>query len=166
MEPSAQRAQLDAPGVDQRRHHLYNILAWMCFGLGFVGILLPLMPTTVFWICAAWLWLRSRPHRVKFLVGHPRFGESIRGFLERGEICRTGKKAAVLGMTGSLALWLLLFTPDWRLGLLVGAILTAVAAWISTRPEGRPQPKTSVAVTLNPGSWAAPASKPATDRSR
>ena len=65
-----------APGAS-RRHHLYNVLAWICFGLGFLGMVVPLMPTTVFWICATWLWLRSRPHRVRFLVEHPRFGESI-----------------------------------------------------------------------------------------
>jgi uncharacterized protein len=46
-------------------------------------MVVPLMPTTVFWICAAWLWLRSRPHRVRFLVEHPHFGESIRRFLEQ-----------------------------------------------------------------------------------
>ncbi|NEV60894.1 YbaN family protein [Thiorhodococcus minor] len=166
MKPSAQPREPQTAGIHQRRHHLYNILAWICFGLGVIGILLPLMPTTVFWICAAWLWLRSRPHRVQFLVGHPRFGESIRRFLERGEICRTGKKAAVLGMAGSLSIWLLVFSPGWPLSLLVGAILATVATWIARRPEGPPKSTTSVAVRLDPGSWNSPASKPAASRSR
>lgn len=166
MKPSAQPKALETPGVDRRRHHIYNVLAWVCFGLGFVGILLPLMPTTVFWICAAWLWLRSRPHRVEFLVGHPRFGASIRRFLEHGEICRTGKKAALLGMAASLTIWLSVFTPGWPLGLLVGAILATVAIWIVTRPEGPPKSTASVAVTLDPGSWSSPASKSAAGRVR
>jgi uncharacterized protein len=139
-----------------RRHHLYNVLAWICFGLGFLGMVVPLMPTTVFWICATWLWLRSRPHRVRFLIEHPRFGESIRRFLERGEICRTGKTAAAVGMAGSLVIWIALATPSWPIILLVGGILALVALWILTRPEGpRPVPAPpQMAVTLDTSAWA------------
>lgn len=140
-----------------RRHHLYNLLAWLCFGLGFVGMVVPLMPTTVFWICAAWLWLRSRPQRVRFLIEHPHFGASIRRFLEHGEICRTGKTAAVIGMAASLAIWIALAAPRWPFMLLVGGILSAVALWILTRPEGvrsAPIPAASpLTVTLDTRAW-------------
>lgn len=158
MGTSNQDPTADAAPNARRRHHVYNVLAWICFGLGFVGMVVPLMPTTVFWICAAWLWLRSRPHRVRFLVEHPHFGESIRRFLEQGEICRTGKTAAVVGMAGSLVIWIALATPRWPFILLVGGILTLVALWILTRPEGQrraPTP-TRMAVTLDTGAWARP----------
>ncbi|MBK1718405.1 YbaN family protein [Thiocystis violacea] len=146
------------PRIDQRRHHIYNILAWLCLGLGFLGMVVPLMPTTVFWICATWLWLRSRPHRVKFLVEHPRFGASIRRFLETGEICRTGKNAAFIGMTGSLLIWIALVRPSWPIALLVAGILALVALWIATRPESPRQTRgpSQVAVTLDPAAWASP----------
>lgn len=156
MGTSNQDPTADAAPHARRRHHVYNVLAWICFGLGFVGMVVPLMPTTVFWICATWLWLRSRPHRVRFLVEHPHFGESIRRFLEQGEICRTGKTAAVVGMAGSLVIWIALATPRWPFILLVGGILTLVALWILTRPEGQrraPTP-TRMAVTLDTGAWA------------
>lgn len=156
MGTSNQDPTADAAPHARRRHHVYNVLAWICFGLGFVGMVVPLMPTTVFWICAAWLWLRSRPHRVRFLIEHPHFGESIRRFLEQGEICRTGKTAAVVGMAGSLVIWIALATPRWPFILLVGGILTLVALWILTRPEGQrraPTP-TRMAVTLDTGAWA------------
>ena len=155
MGTSNQDPTADATPNARRRHHVYNVLAWICFGLGFVGMVVPLMPTTVFWICAAWLWLRSRPHRVRFLIEHPHFGESIRRFLEQGEICRTGKTAAVVGMAGSLVIWIALATPRWPFILLVGGILTLVALWILTRPEGQrraPTP-TRMAVTLDTGAW-------------
>ncbi|EXJ14368.1 YbaN family protein [Imhoffiella purpurea] len=141
--------------VSPQRRMVYNLLAWLCFGLGFVGILVPLMPTTVFWICAAWLWLRSKPHRVRFLVEHPHFGESIRRFLEHGEVCRTGKKAAIIGMSASLVLWMVVFRPAWTIALLVGGILALVALWIATRPEGEPRKiQTQAKVTLDPGAWS------------
>lgn len=136
------------PRLSQRRRQVYNLLGWLCFGLGFLGMVLPLMPTTVFWICATWLWLRSSPKRVGFLVEHPRFGPSIRGFLERGEICRTGKTAAIGSMAISWSVWYGLATPGPVLALSVAAILGLVALWIGTRDEG-PKPQTQVQVTLD-----------------
>jgi uncharacterized membrane protein YbaN (DUF454 family) len=142
--------------ISARRRHVYNALAWLCFGLGFLGMFLPLMPTTVFWICATWLWLRSAPKRVDFLVNHPRFGQSIRVFLERGEMCRTGKTAAIGSMAVSWSIWFSMAMPGPVLAIAVAAILGLVALWIATRPEGppKPAPKTRVEVTLDLGGLA------------
>ena len=139
--------------IGRHRRLAYNLLGWLCFGLGLAGMFLPLMPTTVFWICAAWLWLRSSPHRVRFLLEHPNFGRSIRRFLEHGEICRNGKTAAMAGMGGSLVIWYVLIQPAWSMVLLVAGILSLVAVWIATRPEGERKPPETVAVTLDPNAW-------------
>lgn len=136
--------------ISPRRRHVYNLLAWLCFGLGFLGMVLPLMPTTVFWICATWLWLRSAPRRVRFLVEHPRFGASIRAFLERGEMCRTGKTAAIGSMAISWSIWFSLTGPGLVLALSVAAILGLVALWIATRPEGPPPKEVRVTLDLVP----------------
>jgi hypothetical protein len=139
-----------ARSISPTRRRVYNLLAWSCFGLGFLGMVLPLMPTTIFWICATWLWLRSSPKRVRFLVEHPRFGPSIRAFFERGEVCRTGKIAAIGSMAVSWSIWYGLSSPGPILAASVGAILATVALWIWTRPEG-PKPVTQVRVTLDMG---------------
>ena len=148
--------------ISPRRRLIYNLLAWLCFGLGFIGMVVPLMPTTVFWICAAWLWLRSHPKRVRFLVDHPNFGASIRGFLEHGEICRTGKTAAIGAMTGSYLIWLALIRPGWMVAAMVAGILATVALWIATRPDSTRKAPSSRAVTLDLGAWAPaqPTAKP------
>lgn len=139
--------------VSQGRRRVYNLLGWLCFGLGFLGMVLPLMPTTVFWICATWLWLRSSPKRVRFLVEHPRFGASIRGFLERGEMCRTGKTAAIGSMAVSWSVWYGLASPGPALALTVAVILCLVALWLGTRPEGT-KPQTQVRVSLDLNSFS------------
>ncbi|NCA69713.1 MAG: DUF454 domain-containing protein [Sphingobacteriia bacterium] len=135
--------------LNPTRRRLYNALGWLCFGLGFLGMVLPLMPTTIFWICATWLWLRSSPRRVRFLVEHPRFGPSIRAFFERGEVCRTGKTAAIGSMAVSWSIWFGLASPGPVLAISVGVILSTIALWIWTRPEGPPH-VSSVRVTLDP----------------
>ncbi len=165
MQSKAERGTRD---IGPHRRLVYNLLAWLCFGLGFLGILLPLMPTTVFWICAAWLWLRSSPKRVRFLVEHPHFGESIRRFLEHGEVCRTGKTAATLAMAGSFLIWSAVFQPGWVTALVVAVILSLVALWIWTRPERPAVPQTPIRVTLDPAAWgqARAAAKPPPNRPR
>jgi uncharacterized protein len=137
-----------APAIHPHRRRFYNLLAWLCFGLGFIGMIVPLMPTTVFWIGAAWLWLRSHPQRVRFLVEHPSFGASIRSFLEHGEICRTGKTAAIGSMAGSYLLWWVLVQPSGTVALIVAAILGTVALWIATRPTRQPHLLAAAPVTV------------------
>jgi hypothetical protein len=99
---------------------------------------------------------------VRFLVEHPHFGASIRGFLEHGEICRTGKIAAIGGMAGSYLIWFGLVQPGWVTAVLVATILASVALWIGTRPDSQRPPASSVAVTLDLSSLARvqPAAKP------
>lgn len=154
MQVTARPSPAPDVSVSPRRRLIYNLLAWLCFGLGFVGMVVPLMPTTVFWIAAAWLWLRSQPQRVRFLIEHPRVGASIRAFLEQGEICRTGKLAAMSGMAGSYLIWFALVQPGWVVALVVAGILALVSLWIGTRPDTRHPPVSSVMVTLDPNALA------------
>ena len=149
MQASARARNTPGIPLSPRRRLIYNLLAWLCFGLGFLGMVVPLMPTTVFWIGAAWLWLRSQPQRVRFLIEHPHFGASIRGFLEHGEICRTGKLTAKGGMAGSYLIWFAVVQPGWIAAVSVAAILTLVSLWIGTRPDSQRPPVSSVAVQLD-----------------
>ncbi len=108
---------------------------WLLFALGLIGILLPVMPTTVFWIGAVWCWSRSAPHLTRRVLAHPRFGEPVQLFLERGEMTRQGKRFALAGMALGYALLHLLGHPDWWVSLPVGLCLILVAAWLWIRPE-------------------------------
>jgi uncharacterized membrane protein YbaN (DUF454 family) len=108
---------------------------WLLFALGAVGIFLPILPTTIFWICAVWFWSRSSPHLTERILGHPRFGPQVKLFIERGEMTRHGKLAATSGIALGFLLLQLLASPSWAMGLTVGLILTAVTIWLWLRPE-------------------------------
>ena len=65
--------------------------AWLGLGLffvllGFIGALLPLMPTTIFLILAAGCFARSSPRLENWLLTHPHFGHHIVAWREKGAI--------------------------------------------------------------------------------
>ncbi len=121
------------------RHHLLVGLGWLFFAVGCVGLVVPLLPTTVFWILAGACWVRSSPRLAEWLYAHPRVGAPVQAFLERGEISRAGKLAAAIGMAIGFTVWLVLIRPGWMAALIVGIVLLAVAGWVASRREPAPQ---------------------------
>ena len=108
---------------------------WLLFAVGVVGIVLPLLPTTIFWIGAVWFWSRSSPHLTERILSHPRFGRPVLMFIERGEVSRQGKLTASAGMALGYLLMHLIAAPDWPVGLIVALTLITVATWLWFRPE-------------------------------
>lgn len=104
------------------------------FAIGFVGIFLPVLPTTVFWIGAVVCFSKSCPELEARILAHPRYGRPIRDFREHGVICRAGKRAALASMLISAVITTVLVHSD-AVRLLVASILLAVAAYVATRPE-------------------------------
>lgn len=102
--------------------------------LGVIGAFLPVMPTVVFLLVAAWAAGKGWPQLEVWLLTHPRHGASIRAWRERGAVPRRAKWLASLMMglssvalvASPLALW-------WRIGLPLG--MACIALWLWTRPE-------------------------------
>lgn len=51
----------------------YQLLGLALVGLGIIGILLPVMPTTIFFILALACFTRSSPKLATWLLEHPRY---------------------------------------------------------------------------------------------
>lgn len=113
-------------------------LGLICVTLGFIGAVVPLMPTTVFLIVAAASFARSSPRLEAWLLDHPRFGSTLRAWRRNRAIPRAAKVMACLGMTTSLALFWWSAHPHWPLLLLVAMILGLCAAYVVSRPSPSP----------------------------
>lgn len=114
-------------------------IAWLaagflCVGLGFIGALVPLMPTTIFLILAAGCFARSSPRLETWLLDHPRFGPSLRMWREQRAISRAGKIAACSGMALGYALFMLGAHPPASVALGIALALSCCAGWIVSRP--------------------------------
>lgn len=109
----------------------------LLMGVGLLGMLLPLLPTTVFWICAAVCYAKSSPERYRRLVGRGRTGQVIQNYLEYGVIPTKGKWLATFSMLMSAAL--LWFAPVGNVATIVGlAGLALAATYVLTRPAAAP----------------------------
>lgn len=116
------------------RRQSYLVLGWICVALGIIGAFLPVMPTTVFILVAAWAFARSSPRLHQWLREHPRFGAPLVAWEEHRAMSRRAKRIALTMLAASYA-----FTA-WMLGplavgsLIAGACIAGVAIFIARVP--------------------------------
>ena len=104
-------------------------------GLGLLGVVLPVLPTTPFLLLAAGCFARSSPRLHGWLVGHPIFGPPIRNWEANGAISRKAKRLAV-GSMAAVVLLSVVLGLSWKV-LLPQAVLIAVGAgFVLSRPDG------------------------------
>lgn len=117
------------------RTSIYRGLGGFFFGLGTLGIGVPLLPTVPFWILAAFCYARSSPDLRDRIYAHPTFGPPVRDFLEQGALSRRAKFGAIGGMSGGVLLSVLAFGLPWPVAGLIALALAPVAWWLARRPE-------------------------------
>ena len=115
------------------RRHLWTILGTVALGLGIVGILVPLLPTTPFLILAAYLFSRGSQRLHTWLVNHRVLGPPIRNWRQHGAVSTRAKLSALVAILLIFLLSVAMEVPGWALAA-QGAILVGVAVFLLTRP--------------------------------
>lgn len=128
-----------APPHQSRRAMLFwRVMGLFFVGIGFAGVVLPVLPTTPFMLLALWAFAKGSPGLHAWLENHPRFGPSIADWNRHGTIPLRAKLTALAVMGVSLTI-LVLSESVPRGGVISAAFLMAVgAAFILTRPSGPP----------------------------
>ena len=113
---------------------LWRVLALVFVALGLLGAFLPVLPTVPFLLAAAWAAGHGWPALERWLLEHPRYGEYIRRWQERGAVPRRAKWTATVMMTFSA---LVLLATGAPVAVKIGAplFMAAVAIWLWRRPE-------------------------------
>jgi uncharacterized membrane protein YbaN (DUF454 family) len=114
---------------------LWNAAGLIMVGIGIVGIFVPVLPTVVFLLMAAFCFARGSERLHGWLMNHPRLGPPIHDWQQNGAIRRPAKRMAMLAIGLSVALAAGIGAAPWVLGLQALA-LGGVSAFILTRPEG------------------------------
>ncbi len=113
--------------------YLWMAAGVILVGIGTLGIFLPLLPTTIFWILAAGCFSKSHPEWAERLYNHPKYGHHLREWRDRRAISRKGKIAAIGTM--ALSVGIVWFTAGELWALIPLAVLATVGTWIWTRAE-------------------------------
>ena len=121
-------------GVRRFRRPLLFVAGWILTALGVVGLILPLMPGTIFLILAAWCFSQSSPRFEAWLIGHPRLGPQVRRWRETGSIARRVKVIACVSMLLGFAILTRTSAPPIALWI-SGACLLAAGVYVASRPE-------------------------------
>ena len=103
--------------------------------LGFVGVFLPVLPTTPFLLVAAWGFSRSSPRFESWLLNHRRLGPPLRAWRRDGAIGRRTKIVAVTMMATSFAFLVFSGAAPMAAVIGVGIVLAVCATFVVTRPE-------------------------------
>lgn len=112
----------------------YLLIGHASMALGFVGIFVPLLPTTPFVLLAAACYSRGSERFHTWIHAHPRFGPMIRDWKENGAIGRRPKLIAAATVIASITYSVIRLDLPWSaIALGIGA---AVLTFILSRPSG------------------------------
>ena len=114
-------------------------LAVVSLALGFLGVFLPVLPTTPFILLAAWAAARSSPRMLAWLEQHRLFGKMLRDWREGGVVSRKAKWGATGAMSASAVFLLFTVSKLWAAGFAIACMAT-VLAWLWRRPESATRP--------------------------
>ncbi len=117
------------------RSMLWNIAGLTFFAIGVVGAFVPILPTVVFMLLAAFCFARGSQRLHDWLVNHRQFGPAIRDWRENGAIRRPAKRMAMVAIGLSFALSVGIGVADWVLAV-QAMVLGGVSVFILTRPDG------------------------------
>ena len=109
-------------------------MAALSFGIGVLGIFLPLLPTTEFMLGAVYCASKGSPRFESWIRSRRYVGPLIKNWERERAISRRAKFIAVSMISASALFILLHLSNSWLRWSLI-ALLIGVAIWLVTRPE-------------------------------
>lgn len=128
---------------------MWLLFGWICFGLGAIGALLPVMPTVPFMILAAYCFSRGSERWHRWLLARPHIGPMVHDWYEHKVIRRRAKVTATLLLLCSVVSMsvVLNLTPIWIVTVLLIASSVAGALWMFPDAPRDAPPAAGAAVT-------------------
>ena len=125
-----------APARSRIARGAWSIVGLAAVALGAVGIIVPGLPTTVFFIIAAWAFSKSSPRLEAWVLGLPKIGPMVQDHRDGLGMPRRAKVAAIamIVVFVSLSAWLV---DGWAIPLAIVATGAVGIAYIALRVPTR-----------------------------
>ncbi|MCW8946901.1 MAG: YbaN family protein [Sedimenticola sp.] len=120
----------------------YILLGWLFFGLGMLGVLLPVLPTTPFLLLSLWAFSNGSDTLHHWLYTHKTFGPTLQRWHQYRIIPVQAKILIVVSMLASLIYLTGFSDMNWQIILLIGVVMLIVASYLLTRPSSLQTEKT------------------------
>ena len=117
--------------------YVYLAIGLLFVGLGVLGALLPVLPTTPFLLVSLWAFAKSSHRLERWLLEHPRFGPRLVAWREHRVIPLPVKLAAWGSMAASLTIMTIGGVPWFAIA--GAAVPMAIGAtYIALKPSRQP----------------------------
>lgn len=123
--------------MGQTKRIIYIVLGTLFLILGTIGIFLPLLPTTPFWLLTAWFYIRSSERLYNKVMANRYFGGVVKGFLEDKAISLHTKVVSLSIMWISAILTSIFLIDKWWIILILLLISIGVTWHILSFPTKR-----------------------------
>jgi len=120
---------------------LYMTGGIICIILGFVGIFLPVLPTTPFILLAAFLFTRSSNRALQWLLNNRWFGSRIRNYREGRGMAARDKAVSLLSLWVTIGLTTVLVVDNLWVQLILVGIASGVTFHLLRIKTYRPREK-------------------------
>lgn len=111
--------------MNQTKKIIYITIGTLCLILGAIGIFLPLLPTTPFWLLTCWFYIHSSKKMYDRVMDNRYFGEHMRNYLEYKAIPMRTKVIALSVLWISTSFTTLFLTEN--LWIKIGLMIISVA---------------------------------------
>ena len=117
---------------------LWFALGWVAVGLGSIGVVVPGLPTTVFFILAAACFSRSSPRFEQWVLDRPGVGPLVRDYRAGLGMPRRAKQAAISAIVVACGVSAVLSRQRLWLVLAIIALGLVGVGWILWKVPTRP----------------------------
>lgn len=135
MRSAKSKIQLEECQLTHKRftRYIYAGIGLILLGIGGIGVVVPGLPTFMFWVFASLCFGKSCPALQRWIYRRPHFGPMVEQFVKDRTLSRTSKRRALigmwLGMSGSMLVIAYTGGPAW---VLLAIALSGIVAtyWI------------------------------------
>jgi len=99
---------------------------FVLLGIGVLGMFLPLLPTTVFFLLAAWCFARSSERFHYWLHNNRFFGKYLANYRSKGGMTRGSKIFSIVFLLAGISVSVLFLTENLYIRILLAAIAVGV----------------------------------------
>ncbi len=115
--------------------YFYSCVGCVAVTLGVIGLFLPLMPTTCFLIVAVWAFSKSNPEISQRILNHPKFGPTIKNWMEHKSIDRKIKCKISTSIVIGFSITLLITNSSLIISAFLISGMLSLLFYINSRPE-------------------------------